>query len=53
MISVTRSFVITEKQKSDIKKWADQEDRSMSWIIRKILEEEYQRRTENKGKNNG
>jgi hypothetical protein len=41
---VTISFVATKKQKKLIEQWAQEDERSISYIIRQILEKEIQRR---------
>lgn len=40
----TISFVATKKQKKLIEQWAQEDERSVSYIIRQILEKEIQRR---------
>lgn len=49
---ITISFVGTAKLKSLLEQWAKQDDRSVSYIMRKILEKEAQQREvlESKGK---
>lgn len=42
--TVTASFIITTKQKTCLKKWAAADDRSVSYILRDILEKECLRR---------
>lgn len=41
----TVSFLITREMKYRLKQWASESDRSVSYIIRQILEKETQRRT--------
>ncbi len=40
---ITISFVGTKGLKTLLKQWAEQDDRSVSYIIRQILEKESQR----------
>lgn len=42
---ITISFVGTKELKDLLKQWAEQDDRSISYIIRQILEKERHRRT--------
>ena len=42
---ITISFVGTRALKEVLQRWAEQDDRSLSYIIRQILEKEIQRRT--------
>ena len=42
--AITISFVATTEIKSWLERWATEDDRSVSYIIRKILEREAQRR---------
>jgi hypothetical protein len=42
--SITISFVGTRELKALLMQWAEQDDRSVSYIIRHILEKESQRR---------
>lgn len=44
MGQLTISFVGTTELKALLEKWAKQDDRSVSYILRKILEEEAKRR---------
>ena len=44
---ITISFVGNTKLKSLLVKWAKQDDRSVSYIVRKILEKEAQQREVN------
>ena len=41
---ITISFVGTKELKALLQQWAEQDDRSVSYIIRQILEKESQRR---------
>lgn len=42
--SITISFVGTAEQKTLLEQWAKQDDRSISWVMRQILNREAQRR---------
>lgn len=40
---ITKAYVVTEKQAEFLEKLAEQEDRSVSWIIRQIIQDEMER----------
>ncbi len=42
--TITASFVITTRQKHCLKQWAAADDRSVSYILRDILQKECDRR---------
>jgi predicted transcriptional regulator len=42
---LTISFIGTKELKNALQQWAEKEDRSVSYIIRQILEKEIYRRT--------
>ena len=42
--TVTASFVITTEQKACLEQWAAADDRSVSYVVRQILQAEAQRR---------
>lgn len=43
-VSITMSFVTTTELKRLVEQWAQEDDRSVSYIMRRILEKEAQRR---------
>ncbi len=48
--STTISFVGTPQIKTWLEKWAKQDDRSVSYVMRKILNQEVQRRQQTQAK---
>ncbi|MEM7027941.1 MAG: hypothetical protein AAF629_00005 [Chloroflexota bacterium] len=42
--NITQSFVITEDLLTRLKQWAADDDRSVSYVVRKILEREVEAR---------
>lgn len=46
---ITISFVGTAQLKSQLERWAAQDDRSVSYVLRKILESEARRRDFDEG----